>query len=427
MTENLGFICLQETQKRKYKNRFLNFISGGKNFHWVSQPPTGRSGGLLSGINLDMFQVESEMLGRYTVVMEITCKEDGNKWSLINVYGAAQAEDKDNFLTELAGCFHSAKYSIIAGGDYNIMRYSSEKSKGLQNTEEGKEAIKKGVKHLQKRAREVQQQADGTTKAFGFEMSPPASESLPKPSPTKMEGFTGFNYATGDAGIRNFTNGDITNPLFYQIGFFESTRSQLKTLLGGRKPLNYFLSKSLFVVGIGTMDLFPDYNPYWDNPENDNQTEVQHLISLYGEALTKLHAMGARKFGIINMGPVGCSPIVMRVTHGQDPCNTGMNNLAQEFNRALAPLLSDLRSKLRGFRYSLADFYGFTNATFANPSASGFTNTMGMCWQGYGTPCSNRTEFWYWDIYGYMTEHAANLTAAAFYGGRKFTTPFNFT
>ncbi|TVU32437.1 hypothetical protein EJB05_24168, partial [Eragrostis curvula] len=245
--------------------------------------------------------------------------------------------------------------------------------------------------------------ADFIAKAFGFEMSPPASESLPKPSPTKMEGFTGFNYATGDAGIRNFTNGDITNPLFYQIGFFESTRSQLKTLLGGRKPLNYFLSKSLFVVGIGTMDLFPDYNPYWNNPENDNQTEVQHLISLYGEALTTLHALGARKFGIINISPIGCSPIVMAVTHGEDLCNTGMNNRAQEFNRALGPLLSDLRSKLR------------------------FTNTMGMCWQGYGTPCSNRTEFWYWDIYGYMTEHAANLTAAAFYGGRKFTTPFNFT
>ncbi|GJN19595.1 hypothetical protein PR202_gb06885 [Eleusine coracana subsp. coracana] len=269
--------------------------------------------------------------------------------------------------------------------------------------------------------------ADFIAKAFGFEMSPPASESLPNHSPTKMEGFTGVNYATGDAGIRNFTNGDITNPLLYQIGFFESTRSQLKSLLGGRKPLNNFLSKSLFLVGIGTMDLFPDYNLYWDTPQNDNLTEVQRLISLYGEALTTLHAMGARKFGIINVGPIGCGPAIPSVIQGEDGCNAGMNNVATQFNRALPPLLSSLRSKLNGFRYSLADFNGFTNATFTNPSASGFVNTQGTCWPGYLTPCSNRTEFWYRDAYGYTTEQAAKLAATAFYNGTKFTVPFNFT
>lgn len=157
----------------------------------------------------------------------------------------------------------------------------------------------------------------------------------------------------------------------YQIEFFSSTRSQLQSLLGGSEALNSLLSKSLFLVGIGTMDLFPEYNLFWYTPQNDNQTEVQRLIRLYGEALTTLHAMGARKFGIINVGLIGCGPAIPSVIQGDDGCNSGINNVAQQFNRALAPLLSSLSGKLSGFHYSLADFYGFTNATFANPSSSG--------------------------------------------------------
>nr|CAB3449657.1 unnamed protein product [Digitaria exilis] len=142
--------------------------------------------------------------------------------------------------------------------------------------------------------------ADFIAKSMTFEMSPPPYESLPKPSPVKMEGFTGVNYACGDAGIRNSTNGDITYPLMDQVGQFGATRTQLKAQLGGRKPLNIFLSKSLFLIAVGTMDLNPGYNMFLYVPQNDNQTEVQRLIELYGESLTELHAMGARRFGIIN-------------------------------------------------------------------------------------------------------------------------------
>ena len=42
-------------------------------------------------------------------------------------------------------------------------------------------------------------------KALGFQMSPPAYRSLPMPSPTTMEGFTGVNYASANAGIREST------------------------------------------------------------------------------------------------------------------------------------------------------------------------------------------------------------------------------
>jgi len=49
------------------------------------------------------------------------------KWNLINLYGAAQDENKDRFLAELASfCGHNSE-PILIGGDFNIIRFSFEK------------------------------------------------------------------------------------------------------------------------------------------------------------------------------------------------------------------------------------------------------------------------------------------------------------
>jgi hypothetical protein len=41
---------ISETGKRDYSLSFLNRLSGGVDFKWLSRPPRGRSGGLLLGI-----------------------------------------------------------------------------------------------------------------------------------------------------------------------------------------------------------------------------------------------------------------------------------------------------------------------------------------------------------------------------------------
>ncbi|RLN09772.1 hypothetical protein C2845_PM11G17320 [Panicum miliaceum] len=217
-----------------------------------------------------------------------------------------------------------------------------------------------------------------------------------------------------------------------QVDNFAETRAQLKALLGGRKPLNRFMSKSLFLIGVGTMDLLPNCNFYLNfiHP-NDNKTEVQRLIEFYGATLVRLHGMGVRKFGIINVAPIGCAPFVQKNPARNGGCDDDMNRLAGEFNTALGSLLFDLGSKLHHFRYTLADFYGFSNATFANPSASGFTKTDAACCPGpcapsrlFGEPCYNRMEYWFWDE-GYTTEQAAKLAVVEFYNGTAFTKPVN--
>jgi hypothetical protein len=94
------------------------------------------------------------------------------------------------------------------------------------------------------------------------------------------------------------------------------------------------------------------------------------LISNYSTYITELYGMGARKFGIINMGPVGCVPRV-RVLNATGACNDGMNRMAAGFAAAVKSGLATLAPTLPGFTYSLADSFVSTQASFANPQSLG--------------------------------------------------------
>jgi hypothetical protein len=49
------------------------------------------------------------------------------KWSLGNVYGAARVDHKEEFLVELAALCSKIVDPYIIGGDFKIIRFSSEK------------------------------------------------------------------------------------------------------------------------------------------------------------------------------------------------------------------------------------------------------------------------------------------------------------
>ena len=51
-------------------------------------------------------------------------------WSLVAVYGAAQEEFKAAFLRELVNLARDNNYSILIGGDFNMLRFSQEKNRG---------------------------------------------------------------------------------------------------------------------------------------------------------------------------------------------------------------------------------------------------------------------------------------------------------
>ena len=73
----------------------------GKKFLWHWTEPHGRLGGILVGVNLDELEIGSIEDGDYFVKFRLRCKKDSFQWVLVAVYGAAQPNFKENFLTKL--------------------------------------------------------------------------------------------------------------------------------------------------------------------------------------------------------------------------------------------------------------------------------------------------------------------------------------
>ena len=94
---------------------------------WKWIPSRGKSRGILVGINTDHLEVGTFSEGEFMLQMNLWDKNLKTKWNLITVYGAAQEEKKDSFLCELAFFCRRNKEPVIIGGDFNIIRFPSEK------------------------------------------------------------------------------------------------------------------------------------------------------------------------------------------------------------------------------------------------------------------------------------------------------------
>jgi hypothetical protein len=123
----LDFVAISETGKRNYSTSFLNRLSGGEDFVWVSRPPRGRSGGLLVGIRTATIEILDNSGGDFHIKLHIRNKSDNFIWSLVSIYGATQDVSKPAFLRELVNLAKDNPHPIIIGGDFNLLRYPTRK------------------------------------------------------------------------------------------------------------------------------------------------------------------------------------------------------------------------------------------------------------------------------------------------------------
>ena len=84
---------------------------------------------LLVGFNSDTFEISNIQTKYFMIVCVVHHKNKNISWTFANVYGASQAANKDNFLSELAATCSHCKGPILLGGDFNILRSSDDKNK----------------------------------------------------------------------------------------------------------------------------------------------------------------------------------------------------------------------------------------------------------------------------------------------------------
>jgi hypothetical protein len=114
-----------------FSDAFLQNLCGDRNFIWHCKEPNGRSGGILLGIDLDVFYIGAIDEEDFYVKFTLCNKCDCFRWSLIAIYGLAQNDKKEAFLLELVQMARHETLPILIGGDFNILRGPHEKNKGL--------------------------------------------------------------------------------------------------------------------------------------------------------------------------------------------------------------------------------------------------------------------------------------------------------
>ncbi|KAJ9560765.1 hypothetical protein OSB04_005925 [Centaurea solstitialis] len=292
--------------------------------------------------------------------------------------------------------------------------------------------------------------ADFLSKLMGQKRSPQPYLFLLKAG-LKKRMFRGVNFASGASGLLDQTGKHLNVvSLSEQIKQFEIVRSNL-ALVKGHGATKNILAKSVFAISVGSNDIFG----YFESRSTvDPVVFISSLMTAYEchiellfnllqhrtkrmlESFKSLYNLGARKFGIIGVPPIGCCPS-QRIHNTTGGCLDIENTFAQIFHSSLDTLLKKLAYKLSGMKYALGNSYEMTINVINHPQLFNFAYVDRACcgegWLNAEKPCtrkaklcSNRNEYLFWDLF-HPTQYASELAAKTLYnGGPQFVTPINF-
>lgn len=129
-------VCLQETIIKEFSAHVLSDLVNGQDFSWVWTEAEGHSGGTLTGVKNGDIELISTNKGAFFSSIKAKSRKDDLIWEVVNVYGPVQDEKKQEFLEELLNKINNTQWSFIMGGDFNLIRFASEKSS--DNVDQGK-------------------------------------------------------------------------------------------------------------------------------------------------------------------------------------------------------------------------------------------------------------------------------------------------
>ncbi|KAE8708435.1 GDSL esterase/lipase [Hibiscus syriacus] len=271
--------------------------------------------------------------------------------------------------------------------------------------------------------------ADIVGQSLGAKSYPPPYLAPNTESETILKG---INYASGASGIMDKTGfffiGRI--PLGEQVNNFEQNRNYMVSAMG-ENGTREILKKAVFSLTIGSNDILNYVQPsipFLGHEKVFPTTFLDFMISNLTLQLERLHEMGARKFIIVGVGPLGCIPFVRAFNLlPSGKCSSRVNALIQAYNQRLKKLLNRLNQEMGPDAiFVFANSYDVFMDILANYRGFGFENADEPCCGGYLPPfvcfkrgdansstsalCDDRSKYVFWDAY-HPTE-AANVIIA---------------
>ncbi|KAK1554221.1 hypothetical protein Q3G72_009476 [Acer saccharum] len=243
----------------------------------------------------------------------------------------------------------------------------------------------------------------------------------------------GVNYASAAAGIREETGQQLGARISFrgQVQNYRNTVQQVVSLLGDEDSAADYLSKCIYSIGLGSNDYLNNYfMPLYYSSSRQYTPEqwADLLIQEYTRQLSSLYDYGARKFVLIGVGQIGCSPneLAQNSPDGRT-CVQRMNSANEIFNNKLKALVDQFNKNRSDAKFIYVNVYGIFQDIITNPSQYGFTVTnTGCCGVGRNngqitclpqqTPCQNRRQYVFWDAF-HPTEAANAVLGRRSYSG----------
>ncbi|KAE8709815.1 putative zinc finger protein [Hibiscus syriacus] len=207
----------------------------------------------------------------------------------------------------------------------------------------------------------------------------------------------GVNFASGASGILDET-GFVARQVItlnQQIRNFEDiTLPELKKQLGCKRGSSELIKNYMFVVGTGGNDY--SFNYFLRRGDNNPtlQAFTANLTSSLSLQLKKLYTLGARKFVLMSVNPLGCYPMLKTRRNGSS-CIEALNQAATLFNDGLKSLIDVAKSDMQNSSLVFVNSYKIISDIIENPSTKGFKDANNECCEvvpsaqlgGSGTLC----------------------------------------
>ncbi|RVW16209.1 Transposon TX1 uncharacterized 149 kDa protein [Vitis vinifera] len=132
-SENPDVVMIQETKKENCDRRFVGSVWTVRNKDWVALPASGASGGILIIWDSKILSREEVVIGSFSVSVKFSLDGCGPLW-ISAVYGPNSPSLRKDFWVELFDIYGLTYPLWCVGGDFNVIRGSSEKMGGSSLT-----------------------------------------------------------------------------------------------------------------------------------------------------------------------------------------------------------------------------------------------------------------------------------------------------
>jgi hypothetical protein len=121
-------IYFSETKREDFSSLQLQQLDPNGKFSWNWLPAVKTAGGILVGINSDLFDIVRWDIFSYCVSVQIKAKNDNVVWRCIVVYGSDYEGHELDFINELHNVVACWRGPTLVGGDFNLIRDKGEKN-----------------------------------------------------------------------------------------------------------------------------------------------------------------------------------------------------------------------------------------------------------------------------------------------------------